>query len=172
MQDRRLFYRVILKTMTFLGVLLLLLVFFNSLFTSQETGLNTTGDALQVQLDIAELQPRQIMKTRWKGKEVAVLNRRSLEKILPLHTIFKEDTHASLDAWTRSQKLEYFVYINSGDSGNCPLFYSEGVFKDICTANKFDENGRGIRADQGRFSIQIPPHHFIGNLVVFGSWSK
>jgi hypothetical protein len=172
MQDRRLLLHALLKTLVFSAVLLLLLVFVNSLFTDSKIRLNTAGAVQKVQLDVSDLQPGQIKKTRWKGKEVAVLRRLSLEKIPPLHTIFKEDLHKSLDAWSRSQKPEYFVYFNAGDSGNCPLFYSQGKFKDICTANKFDQNGRDIRGDQGGFTIEISPHHFIDNVVVFGSWGK
>ena len=170
MQDRRLLLRTILKVLVFLAVCLLLLVFVNSLFTDNKTRLNTAGAVQKAQLDVGNLQPGQIKKTRWNGKEVAVLRRISLEKIPPLHTIIKEDSHKSLDAWTRSARPEYFVYFNVGDSGNCPLFYSQGIFKDICTSNKFDENGRGIRADQGRYVIQIPPHHYIGDMLKFGSW--
>lgn len=169
MQDRRLFFRTILKVLVSLGVLFLLIVFFNSLFNARQTKINEVGDELAVALDISELQLGQIKKTRWKGKEVAVLYRQNMQSEIRQSNP-EENLHPSLQTYTRSRKPEYFVYINMGDSGNCPLFYSQGIFKDICTANKFDENGRGIRADQGRFSIQIPPHHFIGDVVVFSSW--
>ena len=82
----------------------------------QDAELNSVGTVQKVQLDISDMQPGQIKKTRWKGKEVAVLYRLSLDKISPLHTNFKDDSHKSLDAWFRSHKPEYFVYINTGDS--------------------------------------------------------
>jgi hypothetical protein len=170
MQDRRLFFRVVLKTLVFSGVLILLLVFFNSLFTTQQTEKSIAGDIEIIQLDIGELQPGKIKKVRWKDKEVAVLYRLNQALDPRLNVFFTEDLDKSLDTGSRSQKPEYFVYLNKGDSGNCPLFYSQGVFKDICTGNKFDENGRAISTDQGSFVIKIPPHDFQGDVLVLGSW--
>jgi hypothetical protein len=171
MQDRRLLLRTILKTMIFSAVLILLLVFINSLFLNDKPRLNTNNSGVLqlVHLNVSELQPGQIMKTRWKGKEVAVLYRQNLQSEIK-QSASDEDLHPSLHAFSRSQQPEYFVYFNVGDSGNCPLFYSQGIFKDICTANEFDESGRGIKGAQGNSAIQIPPHHFIGNEIVIGLW--
>jgi hypothetical protein len=171
MQDRRLLLRTILKILIFSAVLILLLVFLNSLFLREKIGLNINNDVVlqKVQLDVSELQPGQIKKTRWKGKEVAVLYRKNLQSEIK-QSALEEELHPSLYAISRSQLPEYFVYFNVGDSGNCPLFYSQGIFKDICTANEFDESGRGIKGVQGNSAIQIPPHHFIGNEIVIGLW--
>ncbi len=171
MQDRRLFLRVILKALALTGVLFLLYILSGSLFTAKKMSSNTVGKLPLVYLDISTLQKGRLKKIHWNGKEVAILYRRNPVIDKPKQLVSPDDSiHESLQPWMRSQKPEYFVYINAGDSGNCPLFYSQGTFKDICSANQFDENGRG--KEQQHLSLKIPPHYFKENGIVFGAWSE
>ena len=76
MQNRRLYYRVILKTLFAIGFLVLLFVFFNSLLVTSET--ESLKKINIVVLDISDMQKGEIRKTRWGNKEVAVLHRKAL----------------------------------------------------------------------------------------------
>ena len=172
MQNRRSFLGVIIKLMTFLGLLLLTLVLINSLFTDDANVPKTANDQLlTVSLNIAEMQTGQIKKIRWNNKEIAILLRQFPEKLVQQKMVnSEEELHASIKAQTRSQKPEYFVYFNAGDSGNCPLYYAGGVFRDVCSSNKFDEAGRDINANSHSYMLRIPPHHFNQDKVIIGKW--
>jgi len=172
MQNRRLLFSVIIKLMMFSGLLLLILVLLNSLFTSSGSVTKTTNNEIpSVMLDVTEMQSGQIKKTRWGNKEVAILLRQFPDKLL--HTsseISAKDLHPSMKQKTRSKKPEYFVYFNTGDSRNCPLYYAGGVFKDVCSSNRFDEAGRDINANLQGYMVGIPPHYFEKSTVIFGKW--
>lgn len=170
MQSRRLFYRVLLKALVFLGLVVLLVVFFNSLFTANKVANKTSSNFEKVILDISGLQPGQIIKTRWQGKEVAVLRR--MMGIKEKNIVRREADHKSIGAWSRSLKPEYFVYINVGDSGNCPLFYNQAKLKDICTGSLFDETGRELRDDSSGYAIKVPAYQIENNMVKFGVWPE
>ncbi|MGK0270193.1 MAG: hypothetical protein ACI88H_000836 [Cocleimonas sp.] len=175
-QKRRLLLSVIIKLLTFLGLLLLLLVFFNSLFTDDESNSKTAINKIQLsKIEISEMVSGQIRKVRWNGKEAAILLRQFPEKLDQTDTAemqkeFQEKLHSSIKLNSRSKKAEYFVYINTGDSKNCPLYYAAGIFKDVCSSNKFDEAGRDIKNKLHGYKIEIPPHYFNNNIVVFGQW--
>ena len=166
MTNNRLIYKVFLKVLTALGIVTLMLVFINSLFVrSPEKAL-----AL-VELDISGMKKGEIKKTYWAGRPVAVLYRSypiSEEYQSVLKAEFK-----TLNPAYRSIQREYFVFMDKGDSGNCPLFYRADVFKDTCTGNTFNNTGRMIGKrieNQQNYEIKIPPHHFSDSQIVFGSW--
>lgn len=165
-------FSLIIKSLIFLGLLLLLVVLVNSLFTSSANHSTKTNKELPtVIIDISDMYNGQIRKIRWKNKEIGILRRQFPEKLtkVPIETS-KEALHSTLNNKTRSVKNDYFVYLNIGDSNNCPLFYSGGEFKDVCSSNKFDESGRSISASSQSFKIKIPPHYFNVNQLVIGKW--
>lgn len=170
MQSRRLFFRALLKALVFLGLVVLLLVFFNSLFTTDKATNKQSKKFNKVILDISGLEPGQIKKIRWDGREVAVLRR--IKAIKEKDTVRSDADHKTLNAWSRSLKPEYFVYMNVGDSGNCPLFYSQATFKDICTGTLFDESGREKRGDLLGYAIKVPAHRINNNSIIFGAWPE
>lgn len=172
MQNRRLLFTVIIKVLSFSALLLLVVVFVNSLFTNEGGESQTTKKELPlVSLDIAEIRLGEVKKIRWTGKEVAVLSRQFSDKLKkPLESALIEKMHPSIDPHIRSKNIDYFVYYNIGDSKNCPLFYAAGIFKDVCSLNKFDEAGRNINANPQSFQLQIPPHYFDKTTVIFGKW--
>ncbi len=155
------------------GLILLTVVFVNSLFSSDERLISSDTEKLPaIQLDISGMKSGEIRKVRWGSKEVAVLLRQfpeKLEKVITDNS--QENSHPTVQPQARSIKLEYFVYINLGDSKNCPLYYAAGEFKDVCSSNKFDETGRDIRANLQGYKLQIPPHYFVKENIVFGQWS-
>ena len=172
MQNRRLLLSAIIKLLTLLGLLLLTLVFINSLFTDDGSVADTPGNELPVvKLEITDMQKGQIKKIRWNNKDVAILLRQFPEKLLQkAGDNLQEDLHPSIKSQTRSKKTEYFVYFNIGDSRNCPLFYAAGEFKDVCSSNRFDEAGRDMNANQQSYMLAIPPHYFEQDTVIFGKW--
>ena len=168
MRDRRLYYRVVLKSMLFIGVLVLLFVFLNSLFVASKT--EVVKEKALVSLDISDMQRGEIRKTRLDHKEVAVLYRKQVigSEINNLH----KTSPGIYSSESRSRKVDYFVYYNHGDSGNCPLFYSDEIFKDVCSGKLFDDSGREKNNKQHGYKIAIPPHYFIENQIYFGSWDN
>ena len=168
MPNRRLYYRVVLKSMFAIGVFVLLLVFLSSLFVGGEQELETRSAI--VVLDISDMQKGEIRKTRWDDKEVAVLHRNDSISIKN-NNLPKSPSEIS-NTLFRSQKADYFVYYNHGDSGNCPLFYSANSFKDVCSSKLFDSTGREVKNSEQGYKIKIPPHFFIDNNLYFGSWNR
>lgn len=174
MQNRRLLFSVIIKLLTFSGLILLTVVFVNSLFSSDErVTTNVNKEFATVILDITEMYKGQIKTVRWNNKEVAVLFRQFPEKLGGIDKVsLDENHHPSIKAQLRSVKSEYFVYFNIGDSKNCPLYYAAGVFKDVCSSNRFDEAGRDIKANLQSYMLEIPPHYFEKGNLIFGQWKQ
>jgi len=173
MQNRRLLFGVIIKILLFIGVIILALVLINSLFIAKEKK-SVLNDEIKViaEIDLADMQNGQVRKIRWKNREVAVLLRQFSEQLLESPITDKvENTHSSINTQTRSIKQEYFVYFNMGDSKNCPLHYAAGVLKDICSSNRFNEAGMDINGNLKAYKIEIPPHYFEENRVIFGKWN-
>lgn len=143
MENPRLFYRAILKLFALFGILAMLYVLFSSLFTDQggvqkkEEERSKINDI--VTLDLNEIRQGMVRKIRWNGKEVVVLK--------------------------YSASSDYSVFFNTGDSGNCPLFYSSNTFKDTCTGTLYDHTGH----DENKKSPKVlakPPYH-IKEAVLF-----
>ena len=172
MQNRRLLFTVIIKLLIVSGFLLLIFVFMNSLFTKDDSVRNVSSQKVSIAiLNIADMQKGQIKKIRWNNKEVAILLRQNFEKLKSNKGEFlNDDMHHSINTKTRSIKVEYFVYINTGDSRNCPLFYSGGELKDICSSNKFDEAGISLYGNSQGFRLKVPPHYFDDTKLVIGKW--
>jgi len=170
MNNPRLIYRVILKTLAAFAIIALSVVLLRSLFVSTEEEVKNkpiTRNIDAVKLDLSGLKEGEIKKIRWDGKEIAILYRQESSKEV---SEGNEKLHQSLNTETRSQQPEYFVYTNYGDSQNCPLFYSNNRFKDICTSTFFDTAGRQINNPQQGFLLEIPPHNFNDKILIIGSW--
>jgi len=174
MQNRRLVFSVIIKLLILSGIILLLVVLVNSLFTGNSSGENqkasTSNEIQTVSLDTNDMFKGQIRKIRWNNREVGVLLRQFPERLLNNANVVEENLDDTIEANSRSKKQEYFVYFNLGDSNNCPLFYSAGEFKDVCSSNKFDEIGRMLKGGPSSFRLKIPPHYYTKTGVVIGKW--
>ena len=153
-----------------IGAFVLLLVFLNSLFIGGESELEAKSAI--VVLDISNMQKGEIRKTRLGSKEVAVLFRKKAVLNKSPLTEASKFPPKVLNSVSRSQKAEYFVYFNHGDSGNCPLFYSGDNFKDVCSSKLFDMSGREVNNIKHGYKIEIPPHHFNNNKIYFGQWDR
>jgi len=170
MQNRRLFFSAVIKLLMLLGFLILAVVLINSLFTKNERVKVANNTEIPIAIiNTSDMFKGQIRKIRWNNKEVAVLLRQFPEKLSAIETK-SENLHPSLDLKTRSKNKDYFVYLNIGDSNNCPLFYSAGEFKDVCSANKFDEAGLPLQSVSNNFKINIPPHYFDDEDLIIGKW--
>ena len=177
MLNRRTLFAAIIKLLVMLGLLLLAIVFINSLFIGDDNARPKIEENPVdiVSLDIADIRKGQVKRVRWDNREVAILYRQFPEKLSQATvensaSLTNEKIHSSINAETRSIKNEYFVYFNVGDSKNCPLYYAGGVFKDTCSSNQFDESGRNISTSPLNYKLQIPPHYFDKQQLIFGKW--
>lgn len=171
MNQRRLLYRVILKLLTALALLVLFGVFINSLFVSDSTLTTPKESVSLVTLDISDMRPGEIRKTRWNGRDVAIL-RRTLRPTNAAMNVSPDDAQPLKYPDLRSIKPDYFVFINQGDSANCPLYYAQNQFRDICSGTLFDTTGRRVQNPKSSDRMQIPPHYFENNQLIIGKWNK
>jgi len=141
MKDPRLIYRIILKLLVLSGIGIMLYVLVGSLFVGGNQIDKTKKAANLITLDLSEMKKNEIRRTQWEGKPVIVLK--------------------------RSDKPQYHVYFNTGDSGNCPLFYASKIFKDTCTGTLYNQGGREINKSTPKL-LSIPPHSFNGNVLIIG----
>lgn len=139
--DNRLLYRVIIKVLSSLALLVLAIVFINSLFVASEKQKNTLSTTNIAELDTSNMISGDIRKTYWNGKEIAVL---------------------------LLKNTEFFVFINIGDSRNCPLFKEKDGFKDVCTGTRFDFKGREKGNQKHGFKLKIPPYYFANDKLIIG----
>ena len=159
-----------------IGIMALLLVFFNATFYSNIETHEAKLDTDDVSVDLSNLFSGAITVVRWNNQRIGILkrtdsNQLALVKKMPTKP---EATLESINIhpW-RSLDPRYFVYFDVGDSGHCPLFMDnkEGVvsFKDTCSANWFDSQGR-FKSD-GSAGLKIPPHHFSNDdQLLIGRW--
>jgi len=170
--DKRLIYRVVLKILLSVALLVLLVVFVKSLFIgANETQKSQEVTSVLVSLDLEGMRKGEIRKIRLDGKEVAVLKRKGNPKFRPTKYLPKIP-HPSLNGWLRSITQDYFVYYNYGDSGNCPLFNEGDGFKDTCTSMRFDTSGREKDKGLQGYRLEIPPHYFQDDKLFIGAWQE
>ena len=142
--DKRLIYRVVLKLLFLLSLVVLTFVFLNSLFIQSNNESDRKTSLSIVELDIGGMEKGDIRTVQWKGKQVNVLR---------------------LDD-------KYFTYVNVGDSGNCPLFKEVNGLKDICTGTRFNFFGRQKGNEEQGFTLLIPPNYYENNILYIGVSSK
>lgn len=175
MSDKRLLYRVILKVLVTIGIIALLLVFFNAAFYSNIETTEAVIDVDDTEVDLSGLLSGNNTIVRWNNRRVGILKRHGANQlalvkqasVAPKATLADVDSHP----W-RSLDPRFFVYFDVGDSGHCPLFFQnkegEVSFKDTCSANWFDSQGR-FKSDRTA-GLEIPPHYFTGDQLVIGRW--
>ncbi len=146
LNNPRLVYRVILKVLLSFAVLLLIIVFLNSLFiaTPDDKSSHLTQNKT-IELDLRSMNAGETRKIRWQSKEVI---------------IFKRDDE------------KVFTYFNTGDSGNCPLFKEPAGFKDICTGTRFDFKGRSKGDSNQSVILKSPPYYLLGDTLIIGVSQK
>ena len=176
MTDKRLLYRVSLKVLGMIGIIALLLVFFNATFY---TNIETEEAVINVddtEVDVSGLFSGGNTVVRWNNQRVGILKRTDVNQ-LALIAQSSEAPKSSLASvnrhpW-RSIDPRFFVYFDVGDSGHCPLYFqnkaAEVSFKDTCSSNWFDSQGR-FKSD-GTAGLKIPPHYYSENdQLVIGRW--
>jgi len=169
MKNPRLVFSVILKILTVLGLVILLIVFTNSLFVHQDKEKAVERDLLEI--DLNDMRDGDVKKVRWEGKEIGVLKRKG-HHVLGRTKYVAKIPHHSLNSRLRSITNKYFVYINQGDSGNCPLFKEADGFKDTCTGTHFDISGREKDKGLQGYRLGIPPHYFLDDKLLIGVWGQ
>ncbi len=154
MQKQRLIYRVLIKVMTLGAVLMLFVVFLNSLFLGSGDHQDKVRDKTVI-IRLSGMAPGDMRKARWNAREVAILK-------YAMHTSpekMAESQH--LNPQTRSILPGFFVFFNTGDSGHCPLFFNGKTLKDTCSGKHFDLTGREKGTSTGGMTIEVPPHYFV-----------
>ena len=130
-----------MKSLALIGTAILLYVMLSSLFEEpKDTQPNTTSVNI-IEVDLTGMINNQIRKTRWNGREVIILKGKSAS--------------------------DYSVYFNTGDSGNCPLFYIAGTFKDTCTGTMYDQHGYEKNTQQPK-KLKGPDYYFQDSVIVIG----
>jgi hypothetical protein len=176
MTDKRLLYRVILKVLGAIGIIALLLVFFNATFYTNIETEEVVIDVDDTKVDVSSFVSGSNTVVRWNNQRVGILKRSDANQLAlisqsseaPESNVISINEHP----W-RSIDPRIFVYFDVGDSGHCPLFFQndakEILFKDTCSSNWFDSQGR-FKSD-GTAGLKIPPHHYSkeGQLVI-GRW--
>ena len=172
MTDKRLLYRVIMKLMAVVGIIALLLVFLNATFNS---GLETEEEVVVsdevISMKLALVTSTEPTNVVWNNLRIGVVKRDGMSQMGLIQATSKapQANAESVDQhpW-RSTDVSYFVYIDRGDSGHCPLFFDDKTFKDACSGNRFDLTGRQIG---GSRTLSIPPYYYAqaGQLVI-GRW--
>ena len=169
MKNPRLVFRVIIKVLMVLGLLILLWVFASSLFVHQDKEPVVEHDLLE--LDLKDMRDGNVRKIRWEGKEIGILKRKG-HHVLGYTKYVAKIPHQSLNSALRSLTKEYFVYYNHGNSGNCPLFNEGNGFKDTCTGTHFDTTGRETDKGLQGARLEIPPHYFQDDKLFIGAWKE
>lgn len=140
MNNPRLLYRVILKFFALIGGFVLLYVMVSSLFTNETKSSRQDKTVVTVKLDLTGMTNGKIRKIRWRGRDVII---------------------------TKSVDSNFNVFFNTGDSGNCPLFYSSEGFKDTCTGTLYDPKGREKNKQQAK-KLESPDYYFEGSFIIIG----
>ena len=175
MTDKRLLYRVILKVLASIGIIALLLVFFNATFY---TNIETTEAVINVDdttVEVNHLFAGGNTVVRWNNQRVGILKRtdaNQLALIKQASVAPESKDNINSHPW-RSLDPRFFVYLDVGDSGHCPLYFQneagEASFKDTCSSNWFDSQGR-FKSD-GTAGLEIPPHYYSDtDQLVIGRW--
>ena len=143
MANKRQIYAVILQLMTYISVVTLLWVIFNSIFIEDE---EKKVLPVNIEMPLKLLKKGELTHLLWQGKKVSILHR--------------NDVNGAL----------YLVYYDIGDSGNCPLFFNGKFLKDTCTGTKYDQTGKPIKPSRAN-DLQSPPYYFIAeqNKIIIGS---
>ncbi len=170
MKNPRLVFRVVIKILTVLGLVILSWVFVSSLFVHQEKEQVVEHELLEV--DLKDMRDGDVRKMRWEGKEIGILKRKGPHISGRPTKYVAKIPHQSLNSRLRSLIKEYFIYYNHGDSGNCPLFNEGNGFKDTCTGTRFDTAGREKEKGLQGFRLEIPPHHFQDDKLFIGAWKE
>ncbi len=143
MADKRQIYRVILQLMTYISVVALFWVMFNSVFIADE---EEKVLPVNIEMPLKQLKKGELTQLWWQSKKVSILHRNDVSDNL------------------------YLVYYDLGDSGNCPLFFNGKILKDTCTGTQYDQTGKPIKRSRAD-DLQSPPHYFIvdQNKVIIGT---
>ena len=104
--DKRLIYRVALKILFSVALIILLIVFVKSLFTVPESQTDRVASEPMpvVTLDLQGIQKGDVRKIRWQGKDVAILKRADDYAFRPTKYIPKIP-HPSLNGNARSYTI-------------------------------------------------------------------
>jgi len=150
--SKRQVYRVILKTLAFIGICVLAFSLIRTAILPPTSHTKTLVKPIIV--DISQLNAGEIKTIHWNNQNIAILYR----------------TTAMLEQSTDHNK--YFVFVNQGGDVNCPLTIdteTKRYLKDICSGYRYDSSGKVLKNNSRVQNLSIPPYHFIDkNQIMIG----
>jgi ubiquinol-cytochrome c reductase iron-sulfur subunit len=139
-----------------------------------------------VEADISKLEPGQMLRVKWRGKPVWVVNRtgenlKELESLVPVLADPNSDMPqqpAYCKNPTRSIKPEYLVAVGICTHLGCSPTYRpdvapadlgaewKGGFFCACHGSRFDLAGRVYSGVPAPTNLEIPPHKYLSDTVI------
>lgn len=171
--EKRQLYRVIMKYMALLMILVLFAVMLRSVFYRIPEAVEV--DSIKVKIDA---EPMAIQLVRWNDQDIAVLrmNERLRQQTKTSLLEYTDSaTHPSLNSVTRAQDDEYFIFNSRGSGVGCPINITrvQGLWqlRDICTQITYDLAGRPLKQQSGVKELQVPPHYWQDETtLILGQW--
>lgn len=165
-----------------LGVIFLLIVFYNYLFSSQTRHQQEILEIPLINLIAGELQQQD-----WNGQRVLVFRRdavmikalqQSNTNLLDSHSRHSRQPSGAHEQ-SRSMLAEYFIALDYGTDLGCPLTYVaaeipveispwRGGFRDQCRGSWYDLAGRVYRGQQAKRNLEVPPYRINGDVLILG----
>ncbi|MCK5639642.1 MAG: hypothetical protein KAJ19_02550 [Gammaproteobacteria bacterium] len=180
----RLMLKISVKLMLTLGMVFLLIVFYNYLFSSQQT--RQQQEILELPLE--NLIPGEMHTLDWNGRQVFVFRRdTSMIKALQQPNTGLFDAHSrhsrqpqATRNQTRSIQADYFIALDYGTDLSCPLTYIPaearttvspwwGGFRDRCRGSWYDLAGRVYKGQQAKRNLEVPVYSIKGNVLNLGN---
>ena len=139
-----------------------------------------------VEADVSQLEPGALLRVKWRGKPVWVVNRtEAMLAALPgLDPQLIDPASASSDQpayaqnATRSIKPQYFVAIGICTHLGCSPTYRPDVAPDdlgadwkggffcACHGSRFDLAGRVFKGSPAPTNLVIPKHHYVTDAII------
>ncbi len=139
-----------------------------------------------VEADVSQLEPGALLRVKWRGKPVWVVNRtEAMLAALPgLDPQLIDPASASSDQpayaqnATRSVKPQYFIAIGICTHLGCSPTYRPDVAPDdlgadwkggffcACHGSRFDLAGRVFKGSPAPTNLVIPKHHYVTDAII------
>lgn len=168
-QEKRRLYRVLMKYMALLAVLVLFVVLVRSVFYRVPEAI--TLPTITVNVDV---EPMSLQLVRWNDQDIAILRLTTSHQPLLENVTVKGDSEY-IDKKTRSSQANYFIFQSRGSGAGCPINItrSQGLWqlRDICTQIAYDLSGRPLKKQSSVLALTIPPHYWQDeSTLVIGAW--
>ncbi|MBK8453716.1 MAG: hypothetical protein WAQ53_05755 [Thiofilum sp.] len=172
---KRQLYRVLIKSMVMLGIVVLIGVLVRSVMSTPEPETQHASLVLEQKFTVPlNVHSGKVQLIRWGQQEVGVLHLTDTMKA-SLKLATDKDTEPNLNPQTRARHPDYFVYINKGSGVGCPITLvttQQALLRDTCTQATYDLAGRPLNATLRLPVLTVPPHYFKEGKITLGAWEE